>query len=79
MQGLSLGQKEGSWEVDAALTSVEVSPWEGAPGGGPMDAWVQARDSRGRVTFNSAGDSSLYFPDLFTEPMQLQQAEGIVK
>ncbi|MGP9797905.1 YhdP family phospholipid transporter [Halomonas sp. 86] len=79
VQGLSLGQKEGSWEVDAALTNVEVSPWEGAPGGGPMDAWVQARDSRGRVTFNSAGDSSLYFPDLFTEPMQLQQAEGIVE
>ena len=79
VRGLRLGQHEGHWGVDAALTDVEVSPWEQAPGGGPLDAWVQARDFRGRVTFSSAGDSTLYFPDLFTAPMQLQQAEGVVE
>lgn len=79
VRGLRLGQHEGLWGVDAALTGVEVSPWQQAPGGGPLDAWVQARDLRGRVTFSSAGASSLYFPDLFMAPMQLQQAEGVVE
>lgn len=79
VQGLRLGQNEGRWGVDAALTNVEVSPWQQAPGGGPVDAWVQARDLRGRVTFDSAGQTSLYFPDLFIAPMQLQNAEGVVE
>ncbi|MBZ5486637.1 DUF3971 domain-containing protein [Halomonas aquamarina] len=79
VQGLRLGQSEDRWGVDAALTNLEVSPWEQAPGGGPLDAWVQARDLRGRVTFSSAGDSTLYFPDLFLSPMQLQHADGIVE
>lgn len=79
VQGLRLGQNEGRWRVDAALTNVEVSPWQQAPGGGPVDAWVQARDFRGRVTFDSAGQSTLYFPDLFIAPMQLQSAEGVVE
>ncbi|BBI50171.1 hypothetical protein HORIV_25920 [Vreelandella olivaria] len=49
--------------MDAALTGVEVSPWQQAPGGGPLDAWVQARDFRGRVLFSSNGESTLYFPE----------------
>ncbi|PRY66158.1 uncharacterized protein (TIGR02099 family) [Vreelandella songnenensis] len=79
VQGLRLGQREGSWGVDAALTNLQVSPWQQAPGGGPLDAWVQARDFRGRVTFNSVGDSTLYFPDLFMAPMELDHADGIVE
>ncbi|WP_432613053.1 YhdP family phospholipid transporter [Halomonas alkaliantarctica] len=79
VQGLRLGQQEGHWGVDAALTNVAVLPWEQAPGGGPLDAWVQARDFRGRVTFNSAGGSSLNFPELFESPMQLSHAEGVVE
>ncbi|WP_404374898.1 YhdP family protein [Vreelandella aquamarina] len=79
VQGLRLGQREGRWGVDAALTNVAVLPWQQAPGGGPLDAWVQARDLRGRVTFNSAGDSTLYFPKLFEVPMQLSHAEGVVE
>ncbi len=76
---MRLGQREGHWGVDAALTNVAVLPWEQAPGGGPLDAWVQARDFRGRVTFNSAGSSSLNFPELFESPMQLSHAEGVVE
>ncbi|WP_404463257.1 YhdP family protein [Vreelandella aquamarina] len=79
VQGLRLGQRDGRWGVDAALTNVAVLPWQQAPGGGPLDAWVQARDLRGRVTFNSAGDSTLYFPELFEVPMQLRHAEGVVE
>lgn len=79
VQGLRLGQREGRWGVDAALTNVAVDPWQQAPGGGPLDAWVQARDLRGRVTFSSAGNSELYFPQLFETPMQLGHAEGVVE
>lgn len=79
VQGLQVGQQEGRWRVDAALTNVAVLPWNQAPGGGPLDAWVQARDLRGRVTFNSAGDSTLFFPSLFMAPMQLSHAKGVVE
>ncbi len=40
---------------------------------------MQARDLRGRVTFSSAGNSELYFPQLFEAPMQLGHAEGVVE
>jgi len=79
VQGLHVGQQEGRWEVDAALTGVETSPWQQAPGGGPLDAWVEARDFRGRVLFSSHGDSTLYFPEFFAAPMQLRHAEGEVE
>lgn len=79
VQGLRVGQREGRWGVDAALTNVVVSPWEQAPGGGPLDAWVQARDLRGRVIFNSVGESTLHFPALFIAPMQLRHAQGMVE
>ncbi|MDN3559380.1 YhdP family protein [Vreelandella neptunia] len=79
VEGLHVGQQDGHWGVDAALTSVEVSPWQQAPGGGPLDAWVQARDFRGRVLFSSNGASTLYFPEYFAAPMQLRRAEGEVE
>ncbi|MBT2774037.1 DUF3971 domain-containing protein [Halomonas sp. ISL-60] len=79
VEGLHLGQQDGHWGVDAALTGVEVSPWQQAPGGGPLDAWVQARDFRGRVLFSSNGESTLYFPEFFAAPMQLRRAEGEVE
>lgn len=79
VQGLHVGQRDGHWGVDAAITGLEVSPWQQAPGGGPLDAWVQARDQRGRVQFNSSGESTLYFPDVFAAPMQLRHAEGEVE
>ncbi|TVP48833.1 MAG: DUF3971 domain-containing protein [Halomonas sp.] len=79
VQGLQVGQREGHWGVNASLTGVEVSPWQQAPGGGPLDAWVEARDLRGRVLFSSNGDSTLYFPDVFATPMQLRHAEGEVQ
>ncbi|MDN6179533.1 MAG: DUF3971 domain-containing protein [Halomonas subglaciescola] len=77
--GLQLGQHSGEWRVDAALRDLAVSPWEGAPGGGPLDAWVQARDLRGRVAFSGAADSSLYFPQIFNQPMELDRADGEVR
>ncbi|MEC4766976.1 AsmA-like C-terminal region-containing protein [Halomonas sp. CUBES01] len=79
VEGLSLGQRAGEWGVDAAISNLEVLPWEQAPGGGPLDAWVQARDFRGRVQFANHRESTLYFPELFATPMQLQHATGQVE
>ncbi|SDN20553.1 YhdP family protein [Vreelandella arcis] len=79
VEGLRLGQREGQWGVDAAISNLEVLPWEQAPGGGPLDAWVQARDFRGRVQFANRQESTLYFPELFDAPMQLQRATGQVE
>lgn len=79
VEGLSLGQRSGEWGVDAAISNLEVLPWEQAPGGGPLDAWVQARDFRGRVQFANHRESTLYFPEIFDAPMQLQHATGQVE
>ena len=79
VEGFRIGQKEGEWGVDAAISSLEVLPWEQAPGGGPLDAWVQARDFRGRVQFANRRESTLYFPELFDAPMQLRHASGQVE
>ncbi|WP_075879113.1 YhdP family protein [Vreelandella massiliensis] len=79
VEGFSLGQKAGDWRVDAAVRDLKASPWGRAPGGGPFDAWVQARNQRGRVLFSDSGESSLEFPDLFAEPLTLDHAQGEVE
>ncbi|MFI0471527.1 YhdP family protein [Halomonas sp. HMF6819] len=79
VKGIALGQRDGHWGVDVALNDVSVEPWQQAPGGGPLDAWVQARDRRGRVTFSSDGESQLNFPEVFAEPMALRHARGVVE
>ncbi|WP_346798912.1 AsmA-like C-terminal region-containing protein [Halomonas sp. Bachu 37] len=77
--GLSLGRHDDEWTAQAAVKRLEVSPWEQAPGGGPLDAWVEARDERGRVLFNSSGITTLSFPKVFINPMVLEQARGEVQ
>jgi uncharacterized protein (TIGR02099 family) len=77
--GLQVGQQSGEWRVDAALHDLAVSPWDEAPGGGPLDAWIQARDLRGRVAFSGGADSTLYFPEIFDQPMHLDRADGEVQ
>ncbi|GAA3897699.1 AsmA-like C-terminal region-containing protein [Halomonas cibimaris] len=79
VSGLQVGQQDGEWQVSAALHDVVVSPWGEAPGGGPLDAWVEARDRRGRVTFAGDEGTSLYFPQVFARPMALDRAEGRVQ
>jgi uncharacterized protein (TIGR02099 family) len=77
--GLQIGQQNGEWCVDAALHDLAVSPWDEAPGGGPVDAWVEARDLRGRVAFSGGADSTLNFPEIFNQPMRLERADGEVQ
>nr|WP_298522984.1 AsmA-like C-terminal region-containing protein [uncultured Halomonas sp.] len=76
--GLALKQDKGSWRAQAALHEVAVSPWEGAPGGGPFDAWVQVKDGRGSVRFVEQSGMTLAFPEVFTAPLELSKAQGEV-
>jgi len=79
VNGLRMGQKNGEWRVDASISRLMASPWQQAPGGGPFDAWVQARDVRGRVLFSSEGESALDLPELFAAPLELSHAEGEIQ
>ncbi|MGQ7247629.1 YhdP family phospholipid transporter [Halomonas sp. V046] len=76
--GLGFGKRGGEWQARVAGTGVEVSPWESAPGGGPLDIWVEADGKRGRVEFVDSGDASMSFPELFAAPMALDHASGEV-
>lgn len=74
---LGLGREAGHWRARAAATEVAVSPWEQAPGGGPLDVWVESEDLSGHVEF--AGRASrLHFPEVFGAPMDLDRARGVI-
>ncbi|SDG07405.1 TIGR02099 family protein [Onishia taeanensis] len=78
--GLEVGHRDGHWRAVVALYDVAVDPWQGAPGGGPLDAWVEAEDLSGSVRFADTGDAptALNFPDIFAAPMALSSASGKV-
>lgn len=76
--GLGVGRQNGEWLARAALHDVEVSPWEQAPGGGPLDAWVEVRDLAGSVRFVGADGMTLDFPEIFPAPLALSRASGEV-
>ncbi|SFU89637.1 YhdP family protein [Halomonas korlensis] len=76
--GLRVGREDDQWLARAALHDVEVSPWQRAPGGGPLDMWVEARDLNGKVRFVGDTDSRLVFPDIYADPIALDHARGEV-
>ncbi|MBS9402048.1 DUF3971 domain-containing protein [Halomonas sp. TRM85114] len=76
--GLRVGREDGQWLARASLHDVEVSPWQRAPGGGPLDMWVEARDLTGKVRFAGDTDSRLIFPDIYADPLTLDHAQGEV-
>ncbi|APE29837.1 DUF3971 domain-containing protein [Halomonas aestuarii] len=75
--GLGLGREGGHWLARASATEVAVSPWEQAPGGGPLNVWVESRDLSGHVEF-AGTDSELHFPRVFGAPMSLARASGVI-
>lgn len=77
--GLSFGKREGEWRARVSAEGVEVDPWEDAPGGGPLDVWVEADGTRGKVDFVDTGAASMHFPNLFSAPMALDYATGQVQ
>ncbi|WP_168013520.1 YhdP family protein [Halomonas salinarum] len=78
--GLKVGHRDGHWLAFAELYDVAVDPWQGAPGGGPLDAWVEAKDLAGKIVFadSKSEATSLDFPQLFAAPMALSSASGEV-
>ncbi|GGX81972.1 TIGR02099 family protein [Litchfieldella qijiaojingensis] len=76
--GFSLEHRNGRWASRASLREAEVSPWQNAPGGGPVDAWVETEGLDGSVRFVGVGDTWLHFPKLFSGPMELASARGEV-
>ncbi|MGM0987700.1 MAG: YhdP family protein [Pseudomonadota bacterium] len=75
--GLGLGREDGDWVARASASEVAVSPWQHAPGGGPLDVWVTSRGLRGHVEFVGR-DSRLHFPRIFGSPMALSRASGVI-
>lgn len=79
VSGLGFGRRNGHWVAQAAVHQVEVEPWDAVPGGGPLDAWVEARDFTGRVQFAGVGEPAFKLPQLYPEPMALSHASGEVR
>ncbi|MBZ0329053.1 DUF3971 domain-containing protein [Halomonas sp. ANAO-440] len=76
--GLGVGRENGSWVARAAVHQVAVSAWGEVPGGGPLDAWVEARDLSGRVHFVGVDAPVFELPRIFADPMALSHASGVV-
>lgn len=76
--GLGFGRQNGDWLAQAALHDVELSPWQLAPGGGPLDAWVDVRNLTGGVRFVGSDGMILTFPEIFPAPLALSHASGQV-
>ncbi|WP_104201762.1 YhdP family protein [Billgrantia saliphila] len=79
VSGLGFGRRDGQWIAQAAVHRVEVSPLDDVPGGGPLDAWVEARDFTGRIEFIGVDDPVLKIPQVYAEPMALSHASGEVR
>ncbi|WP_275287098.1 YhdP family protein [Halomonas elongata] len=78
VDALGVGRRDGQWRARISATDVSVSPWEEAPGGGPLDIWLEAEGTEGRVRFIDSGGAELAFPEVFAAPMALDSASGEV-
>lgn len=78
VSGFEIKRSEGRWLTRAALHELQVSPWRNAPGGGPVDGWLEADGLNGQIRFYGAGDAVLDFPELFAAPMELSYIHGDV-
>ncbi|WP_227367961.1 YhdP family protein [Halomonas sp. M20] len=74
--GLALEQDKGGWRAQVALQDTEVSPWQGVPGVGPLDAWVSVNNGHGSVRFVEQPGMTLAFPEVFAAPLELSKARG---
>ncbi|SFH66887.1 YhdP family protein [Modicisalibacter xianhensis] len=76
--GFSVGWRQGQWRSQALLRDASVSSWQGAPGGGPLDAWVEMTGLSGQLTFTGASGTALVFPETFDEPLLVDGIAGKV-
>lgn len=78
VESLEVGWRQQAWRGRALLRAVTVEPWQGAPGGGPFDAWIEGSDRQGQVTFSEKAGLTLSFPEMFEAPIALDRAAGKV-
>ncbi|MFD2436894.1 YhdP family phospholipid transporter [Modicisalibacter luteus] len=78
VEGLSVGWRQGQWQSHALLENFSVDTWQGAPGGGPFDAWVETTGKRGQVTFTGAPGMALNLPETFEAPLEVDAIAGEV-
>lgn len=79
IQALQMGQQAGDWAVSASVADLKLAPWMEAPGGGPFDAWVEARNRRGKVAFKGKGGTEFTLPKVFQAPLVLDHASGEIE
>lgn len=68
----------GEIDLQANLQEVKVAPWEGAPQGAGLYAWLQADFKGGQVVFAET-PLQLGFPKLYTPLWNLSAAKGAVR
>ncbi|MFG6178022.1 YhdP family protein [Halomonas sp. THAF12] len=78
VNAMGLGYREGEWRARVSASQVVVDPWQQAPGGGPLDLWLEADGNHGRVRFVGGDGTELAFPQIFEAPMSLSHAGGEV-
>lgn len=79
VSGIAGGRRDGRWQAVGAFHDASVSPWRSAPGGGPVDAWVEIEEQQGTVDFAAGHGAGLAFPELFNRTMVLDAARGTVE
>lgn len=73
---IKVGKKQ-SFLLRSELHGVSVGPWSGAPALKPVSGFLQAGKDGGFVEFDSVG-FSMFFPQLYREPMLFDKARGYV-
>ncbi|MHB0774386.1 YhdP family protein [Halomonas sp. WWR20] len=78
VEGAELGRRQGTWRGQLALVGAQATAWDGVPGAGPLDAWVEFQGRDGQVRFRGGDDLHLAFPKVFSAPLDLDYGRGEV-
>jgi len=71
-------EKPENWQLLAELDEVGVDPWEGVPGLTNVTGFLEADRRGGSIDLNSQDGFSMYYPQVYANPMDYHQARGQV-
>jgi uncharacterized protein (TIGR02099 family) len=71
-------QNAKNWQLAANINQVTVLPWQGAPGLSGVDGYLQLNSKGGYVSIDSRKGFSMFFPNLYTEPLNYDRVFGQV-
>ncbi|MCM2970994.1 YhdP family phospholipid transporter [Larsenimonas suaedae] len=66
-----------TWHIKAGARDVHLDPWQGGPGGGPLDLWVAGRLDAGTVEF-AMDKGRMMLPSVFEQAMTLNEVRGAI-